>query len=106
MYKKLNHLKKNNKLETVSLQTDENKVLKPKVLENVGDLFNKQYYIYKNKYNKEKDGLSTTNKKNYYHQKLRLDDYQYESEDEEKKQQQTSKKSDKKNDQKKQQKNI
>ena len=89
-------LKKTNKFKTVSLQTDENRVLKPKVLDNVGDLFDKQYYIYKNKYNKEKDGLCTTNKKIYYYKKLRLDDYQYESEDEEKKQQQTSKKSDKK----------
>ena len=76
-------------------ETDKNKVLKPKVLDNVGDLFNELYYIYKDKYNEEKDGLNTKNKKVFYYEKLRLtDDYQYESEEEKKeeKEQQTSKK--------------
>ena len=41
MFKKLNDFKKRfNKLKTVDPQTDENKALKPKVLDNVGDLFN------------------------------------------------------------------
>ena len=74
---------------------NENKALKPKVLDNVGDLFNELYYIYKDKYNEEKDGLNTKNKKVFYYEKLRLtDDYQYESEEEEQeeKEQQTSKK--------------
>ena len=68
--------------------------MKPKVLDNVGDLFNELYYIYKDKYNEEKDGLNTKkNKKHFYYKKLRLtDDYQYKSEEEK---QQTSKKSDK-----------
>ena len=76
--------------------------MKPKVLDNVGDLFNELYYIYKDKYNEEKDGLNTKNKKVFYYKKLRLtDDYQYESEEEEEeeeeeKEQQTSKMSDKK----------
>ena len=103
MYKKLNDFKKRfNKLKAVDPQTDENKVLKPKVLDNVGDLFNELYYIYKDKYNEEKDGLNTKNKKVFYYKKLRLtDDYQYESEEEEEeeeeeKEQQTSKMSDKK----------
>ena len=40
MYKKLNDLKKIfNKLKAFDPQTDKNKVLKPKVLDNVGDLF-------------------------------------------------------------------
>ena len=68
--------------------------MKSKVLNNVGDLFNELYYIYKDKYNEEKDGLNTKNKKVFYYEKLRLtDDYQYESEEEEKeeKEQQTSK---------------
>ena len=70
--------------------------MKPKVLDNVGDLFNELYYIYKDKYNEEKDGLNTKNKKVFYYEKLRLtDDYQYESEEEEK-ELQTSKKPDKK----------
>ena len=64
MYKKLNDFKKRfNKLKTVDPQTNENKVLKPKVLDNVGDLFNELYYIYKDKYNEEKDGLNTKSKK-------------------------------------------
>ena len=54
---------KNNKLKAVDPQTNENKVLKPKVLNNVGDLFNELYYIYKDKYNEEKDDLSTKDKK-------------------------------------------
>ena len=93
--------KKFNKLKAVNPQTDENKVLKPKVLDNVGDLFNELYYIYKDKHNEEKDGLNTKNKKVFYYKKLRLtDDYRYESEkeqeEEEEKEQQTSKMSDKK----------
>ena len=86
--------KKINKLKTVNPQTDENKVLQPKVLDNVGDLFDELYYIYKDKHNEEKDGLNTK-KKLFYYEKLRLtDDYQYESEEEKKeeKEQQTSKK--------------
>ena len=94
--KKLNDFKKElNKLKTVDPQANENRVLKPKVLDNVGDLFNEIYYIYKDKYNEEKDGLITKNKNVFYYEKLRLtDDYQYKSEEEEKeeKQQQTSKK--------------
>ena len=54
--------------------------------------FNELYYVYKDKYNEEKDGLDTKNKKLFYYKKLRLtDNYQYESEEE----QQTSKKFDK-----------
>ena len=50
-----------NKLKAVNPQTNENKELKPKVLDNVGDLFNDLYYIYKDKYNEEKDGSNTKN---------------------------------------------
>ena len=64
MYKKLNDFnKKINKLKAVDPQTDENKVLQPKVLDNVGDLFNELYYIYKDKYNEEREGLDTKNNK-------------------------------------------
>ena len=84
MYKKLNNLKKRfNKLKTVDPQANEIKALKPKVLDNVGDFFNELYYIYKDKYNEEKDALNIKNKKAFYYEKLRLtDDYQYESEKE------------------------
>ena len=71
MYKKLTDLKKINKLKTVNPQTDENKVLKPKVLDNAGDLFNDLYYIYKDKYNEEKDGLNTKDKKKRRRRKRR-----------------------------------
>ena len=40
----------------------ENKVLKPKVLDSVRDLFNELYYICKDKYSGKKDGLNTKNK--------------------------------------------
>ena len=73
--------------------------MKLKVLDNVGDLFNELYYIYKNKYNEEKDGLNAKSKKLFYYKKLRLtDNYQYDSEEEKKeeKEQQISKKPDKK----------
>ena len=85
MYKKLNDFKKRfNKLKTVDPQTNENKALKPKFLDNVEDLLNELYYIYKDKYNEEKYGLNTKNKKAFYYEKLRLtDDYQYEFEEEE-----------------------
>ena len=46
-------------------ETDENKVLKPKVLDNVGDLFNELYYIYKDENNEEKDCLNTKTKKKF-----------------------------------------
>ena len=73
--------------------------MKPKVLNNVGDVFNELHYICKDKYNEEKDDLDTKSKKKFYYKKLRLtDDYHYESEEEEKeeKQQHVSKKLDKK----------
>ena len=71
--------------------------MKPNVLDNVGDLFNDLYYIYKDKHNEEKDGFNTKNKKYFYYRKLGLtDDYQNESEEEEKEEkEQTSKKLDK-----------
>ena len=76
MYKKLNDfLKKINRLKNVTPQTDENKVLKLNVLDDTGDVFNKLYYIYKDKYNEEKDGLNAK-KKSFDYKKLNLtDDY-------------------------------
>ena len=67
MFKKLNDFKKRfNKLKTVDQQTNENKVLKPKVLDNVGDLFNELHYIYKDKYKEEKQGLNKYKKQNIF----------------------------------------
>ena len=97
MYKKLNDFKKKiGKFKAVNPQTNENKVMKPKFLDNVRDLFNDLlYYIYKDNYNEEKYGLNTKNKKLFYYKTLRLTDgYRYEPEEEEKeeKEQQTGKK--------------
>ena len=64
MHKKLKDFhKKFTKLKNVIPQTEANKNLKEKVLDNVGDLFNELYYIYKDKYNEEKDGLTTKDRK-------------------------------------------
>ena len=94
MYKKMNDFKKRfNRLKAVDPQRDENKVLKSKVLDNVGDFFNELCHSYKDKFSEEKDGLNTKNKKLFYYEKLKLTDYyQYESEEEKKeeKEQQTS----------------
>ena len=43
MYKRLNVLKRFNRLITVNPQTDENKNLQKKVLDDVGDIFNGLY---------------------------------------------------------------
>ena len=67
LFKKLNDFKKRfNKLKNVEPQENENKVLKPKVLDNVGDLFNELYYIYKDKYKEEKQGLNKYKKQNIF----------------------------------------
>ena len=73
-------------LQTVNPQTDKNKDLKPKVLNNAGDLFNEMYYIYKDKYNEEKNGLNPKKTKKALLQKIEtkpIDDHQYEYEEEE-----------------------
>ena len=63
MYKRLNDFQKRfNKLKNVIPQTDENKDLQEKVLNGVGDLYNELYYIYKDKYNEEKNGLTKRHK--------------------------------------------
>ena len=65
--------KKINKFTAVNSQTDENKVLKSKVLTML-EIFLMNYRV---KYNDEKDGLNTKSTRIFYHKKLRLiDDYQ------------------------------
>ena len=55
MHKKLNDFyKKNNRFKKIIPQTKKSKDLKGKGLDNVGDLFNKLYYICKEIHNKEK----------------------------------------------------
>ena len=80
------HHKKFTSLNNLVPRTENNKELKQKVLTNAGDIYNELYYIYKNKYNKKINSLSTENKKKLDYKKLRLsDDYQYSSEEEQKK---------------------
>ena len=95
MYKRLNEFKKRfNKFKTLNPQTDKNKNLQEKALDDVGDLFNELYYIQIDKYNEEEYGLNSRDRKKFNQKKLRLaHDYQYESEEE--REQQTSKKPDK-----------
>ena len=95
MHKKLNDFHKRfTKFKDVNPQTNENKDLKAKVLDNAGDLFNDWYYIYKERYEEERDTLNKKDTKKFGYAKLRLaDDYLYDSEEEDK---QTDKKPDKK----------
>ena len=69
-------------LKNVASRKEEKKELKNKVLSNAENLYNKLYYIYKDKHNKETNSLDTKNKEKFDHKKLRLSDYQYLSEEE------------------------
>ena len=51
-------------LKNVIPQTKNNEYVKPKVLDNVEDLFNDLYYIYKERYEEEKDALNEKDTKN------------------------------------------
>ena len=51
--------------------------------DNAGDLFNELYYICKERYSEEKNGLNKKDKNKFYYKTLRLaDDYEYECEEE------------------------
>ena len=51
------HHKKFTSLNNLVPQTENNKKLKPKVLNNAGNIYNELYCIYKNKYNKKVNSL-------------------------------------------------
>ena len=71
------------KFQSIGPQTKNNE-LTEKVLDNVRDLFNDLYYIFKERYEEEKDDLNRKSKK-IDSTKLRLaDDYQHDSEEEQK----------------------
>ena len=92
LYKKLN--KFNDEiigLKNVASRKEEKKELKNKVLSNAENLYNKLYYIYKDKYNKEINSLDTKNKEKLDYKKLRLSDYQYLSEEEQEEKQKPTK---------------
>ena len=74
---------KNTILEKVNPQAKEKEDLKSKVLDEIRDLFNELYYVYKDKYNEEKNCLNTKDKNKFDDKKLRLsDDYESFSEEE------------------------
>ena len=69
-------------LKNLTRRTENNKELKQEVLINAGDIYNKLYYIYQNKYNKKINSLSTKNRIKLDYKILRLsDDYLYSSEE-------------------------
>ena len=66
MYKRLNDFhKKFITLNGVNPQTEANKDLKEKVLDNDGDIFNESYYIYNERYEEEKDALNQIDTKKF-----------------------------------------
>ena len=59
MHKRLTEFRKNfTSFKKVSPRTKNNEDLKTKVLDSAGDLFNDLYYLYKEKYEEEKDALN------------------------------------------------
>ena len=84
--------KRFNSLNNLKTRTKNNEKRKQEVLTNVGDIYNKLYYIYKSKYNKKIDSLNAKNKKKLHYKKLRLsDNYLYSSEEEQEEQQEQEK---------------
>ena len=70
-------------LNNLAPRTENNKKLKQEVLINTGNIYNKLYYIYQNKYNKKINSLNIKNSIKLDYKKLRLtDDYEYPSEEE------------------------
>ena len=70
------HHKKLNSLNNLKPRTKDNKVKRLEVLIYAGYIYNELYYIYKSKYNREKDRLSVENKRKLDYKQLNLDDHQ------------------------------
>ena len=78
--------KKFTSLNNLVSRTKDNKKLKQEVLINAGDIYNKLYYIYQNKYNKKINSLDSKNKKKLCYKNVRLaDDYEDPSDEEQEK---------------------
>ena len=86
------HHKKSNSLNNLKPRTKDNKVKRLEVLIYAGYIYNKLYYIYKSKYNREKDRLSIENKRKLDYKELNLDDHQHSSEEEQEEQKKQEKK--------------
>ena len=91
MFKKLNKFNDEIIGLNVVSQKKEKKELKNKVLSHAKNLYNKLYYIYKDKYNKEINGLDKKNKEKFDHKKLRLSSFLYLSEEEQEEKQKSTK---------------
>ena len=80
------------RLNDLKTRIEDNKKRKQEVLTKVGDIYNKLYKIYKDKYNKKIDTLSAEHKKLLYYKRLRLsDNYLYSSGEEEEEEKQEEK---------------
>ena len=81
------HHKKFNSLNKLKTRTKDNKKRIEEVLDNVGDIYNELYDIYKSKYRKKINSWSAKDKKKLNYKQLRLgDNYLYSSEEEQEKQ--------------------
>ena len=90
-------------LKNIVSRKKEKKEIKNKVLSSAGNLYNKLYYIYKNKYNKELNSLDTKNKKKLDYKKLRLSDDLHSSEEEQEEEQEEEKDEEQEEEQKEEQ---
>ena len=78
-----NLMKVHNTLINLKPRTRYNKNKRLEVIIHAGDIYNKLYNIYRSKYNKKVDSLSTKNKKNLDCKHLKISgDYQYSSDEE------------------------
>ena len=93
--------KKFNSLNNLKTRRKDNEKRKKEVLNNVGDIYNELYDIYKSKYNKKIDRLSAKNKIKLNYKQLRLsDEYLYSSEEEQEKQDKKQEKQEEKQEEK------
>ena len=84
--------KKFTSLNNLTPRTENKEKLKQEVLNNAGDIYNELYYIYKNKYNKKINSLSTKKRIKLDYKKLKLADIYYLSDEEQKQKQEEKQK--------------
>ena len=84
--------KKFTSLNNLTPRTENKEKLKQEVLNNAGDIYNELHYIYKNKYNKKINSLSTKNRIKLDYKKLKLADIYYLSDEEQKQKQEEKQK--------------
>ena len=79
-------------LSNLTPRTKSKEKLKQEVLKNAGDIYNKLYYIYKNKYNKKINSSDIKNRTKFDYKKLKLADiYEYPSDKEQEEEQEGTK---------------